>query len=143
MTRLRRFAVALLGVLLLQVAFLGAGGACEMTPPAEAGVAGPHDGAPSMAHHVAGHAHEHEPGHHARDVSVAAGVPAPPDHAPPPHHDGQLHCPSSAACATVAVAAAAVAIPDDGALVATRIGAHDGTVPASVTGAPEPPPPRA
>ena len=125
MHRLRRFAALLVALLLVQLTLAGAGVACA--PPADAATAaGAHDD---------GHA-----AHHAAHVVADDEAPAERE-APASHHDGRLHCPTMLACAVAAVAAT-TALPDGGLLAEADAAAPDGVAPLSVTGAPEPPPPR-
>ena len=133
MRRLHRFAAVLMGVLLLQVSLLAAATACSPTPNgmAAAEVAGglATDGSAggdgAHAHHEPRPAGEPDGGSRSR------------------HHDGQMHCPSAMACTAVGVAAVSVALPEGAPLLAGRALALDAIAPASITGAPEPPPPRA
>lgn len=134
--RLRRFAAALAGVLLLQLTLLGVGAACA-TPPA-----GPQAGSVVAAG-------AHDDGHHAAHDGHAAEAPrerqaprGPASGDAPPHHDGRLHCPSATSCAGIAIAATTAAAADPGPRRVARVGARDAERPASVVGAPEPPPPR-
>jgi hypothetical protein len=134
--RLRRFAVALLGLLLVQLSLLGAGVACTVPAVGGPAASAAHGSAAGVAHHAGGHAHD------GGDVAGADALPS--DDAPPSgHHDGRMHCPTTMACATAAIAVAASALPDGGILARAEIVAPDATAPASVVGAPEPPPPRA
>ncbi|HEX5830392.1 MAG TPA: hypothetical protein VFY16_05380 [Gemmatimonadaceae bacterium] len=131
MRRLRHFAAVLVGVLLLQMTLLGTGLACAAVPP-EGGAEHAHAGARGAP--AAGDtAH----GHHD----------AAPAHAPSPdrHGDatGQMHCPAAMSCTTGGEAAIATALPTAELEMAHQVAALDAAAPASIVGAPEPPPPRA
>ena len=133
MHRLRRFAVALLGLLLVQLTLAGAGVACAVPTPDAAGSVA------ATEHDASGHAH------HGTDLADAAGLASathPDDAAPTRHHDGRLHCPSSMACASATIARAASMLPENALVAASEIAAPEDVAPASIVGAPEPPPPR-
>ena len=128
MRRLRRSAAALLGVLLLQVLFLGAGASCL---PAGATTA-----MPEAAAHEGHDAHAGHGGATMPDEDAGGGGRM------PGHESGPAHCVVAMSCATAGLAAARTALDEEPATPATIVVAHDDTAPASVRGAPEPPPPR-
>lgn len=119
MHRIRRLAATLLGLLVLQVSFLGLGGACPVTatiaPAAER----------ATAHHGEHGTQQHDARQHES-----------PDRAP-------AHCQTAVACAMAGLAASVATLDVAGSTVATTIVARDDAAPASFGGAPEPPPPRA
>lgn len=137
--RLRGFATVLLGLLVFQLSPLGAATAC--LAPATAGmVADATLGAGDAGTLHGQGAHDQ----HARGPGGASQQPLPSDDGTAPrHHEGQKHCPASMACAIVAVAAVSSGLPEGGPRAVARIAAPDSAAPASVVGAPEPPPPRA
>src|SRR5687767_14299627 len=76
--RLRRFAVALLGLLLVQLSLLGAGVACTVPAVGGPAASAAHGSAAGVAHHAGGHAHD------GGDVAGADALPS--DDAPPSGH---------------------------------------------------------
>ena len=126
MHRLRRFAAALLGVILLQVILLGSGAVCPEMSVAASGAAS----------RAAGDEHAGHAGHH-------AGAPVQRDDAATdPHTPVPPHCVIAMNCSMVAVAGATAGLPAADAIPTALIAALDDTAPASRRGAPEPPPPR-
>lgn len=143
MSRLRHFAAGLLAVLLLQVSLLGAGVTCA--PWLTSAAAGGTTHAPALdASHHGGHGHHgHGGGDRSHTAPAAADEHASDDAPAPSHHGGQLHCATAASCAPAALAGAVTVAAGDGVAAAGRIAVPDARAPASVIGAPEPPPPRA
>jgi hypothetical protein len=140
MMRLRRFATALMGVLLLQV-MLGAVGACAMTsgevavPVVRAASAG--KTAPVGGHAAGKHAHAAASAPGQLASSHRDGEP------PAPHHGTPSHCAAAVGCVFDAALAIATTALGESSPAVTRIAAPDDRAPASVVGTPEPPPPRA
>ena len=59
------------------------------------------------------------------------------------HEHGELHCPAATTCATVGIAGVVTELPAAMLVATTQIAALNSARPASISGAPEPPPPRA
>jgi Mrp family chromosome partitioning ATPase len=131
MRRLRHLAAVLMGVLLLQMTLLGSGLACAAVP-SEGGAEHAHAGA-----HGPPSAGDAEHGHH---DAAPTRAPASDRQGDSP---GQLHCLAAMSCTTGGVAAVATALPAAEPETAHRVAALDAAAPASIVGAPEPPPPRA
>jgi hypothetical protein len=130
--RLRHFAaIALLGALSLQVTFLGSGFACALQTGASADVAvADTSGATAHGGHAAhGGARPEAPG-------TEQGSSQPREHAP-------AHCPASMTCSVVGLLTTVDVSPVDGLPRTSEMPASDDVAPASLRGAPEPPPPRA
>lgn len=126
MHRLRRFAAALLGVLLLQVVLLGSSAVCPEMRVAATGAGS----------QVAGDEHAGHAGHH-------AGAPAQRDDATTnPRTPVPPHCVIAMNCSMVAVAGTTAGLSAADAIPTALVAALDDTAPASRRGAPEPPPPR-
>jgi len=123
--RFRHLAAVLLGVLLLQASLLGAGMACAVTT----GAAPADAGGVASSHGMHGH---HGPGApDATDSRDQRGR----EHA-------QMHCPAAMTCATFGVAGVVTTLPAAVLVPPAQIAALDSAPPESVSGAPEPPPPR-
>ncbi|HEX6630032.1 MAG TPA: hypothetical protein VF048_03035 [Gemmatimonadaceae bacterium] len=140
MMRLRRFATALMGVLLLQV-MLGAVGACAMTSGEVAATLGPAESVGKMAPF-----HGRGGEEHAQQAASAPGLMGSShrDGEPPaPHHGTPSHCAAAVGCVFDAALAIATTALGESSPAVTRIAAPDDRAPASVVGTPEPPPPRA
>ena len=123
MRTLRRHAAALLGVLLLQVLFLGTGAACAAGGATAAATA--HD---AHADHAA---HDATPPDEGGDSAEG-----------PDYTRGPLHCLATMSCATAGLVTAGATLDVAAAVQPLLVAAHADTAPASVGGAPEPPPPR-
>lgn len=141
-SRVRRAAVALLGIHLLQVILLAAGAACE--PLAAQGTA--HHLLPVAsvsapgASEVADHgAHQH--GAHADPAAVA------PEHSEGPSERGHgpqhATCPMAMSCAATAVMTRVPSLPVHEVTLASRVLSYETGAPDAARPAPEPPPPRA
>ena len=143
MRRLRRFAVALLGVLLIPLTPLGA--AAECGAPAGKPTAGAGHGGSGVLAAAASHvgaAHDHD-GHAQHAPRPARDVPRPGHEPGPAHHGGDVPCPASTSCANVAAVDGTPDLITPGAPAAGGVTSVDGWRPASVVLPPEPPPPRA
>ena len=143
----RRLAALLVQLLILQGAFLGGAAACQLTTSKTSSAT-----AVATAHHGAHHGAHHDARH---DTSSAAVAPAAMGHATAEHerspHDAPAssgehapsHCAAVGACATAALGGRTVALPASVVILATRADLSELDAPASVSTAPEPPPPRA
>jgi hypothetical protein len=139
----RRSVAVVLQLLLLQVSLMGSGVACAGS------LLGPSPGSVHAAGRVtprAPHSHGAQgAAHHARaDASGRVNAQSPPaEHgrAPDPGPHGMTHCGMSVACAALALAAPASALPE-AISDAGRAPVTESDAPHSATTAPEPPPPR-
>lgn len=154
-SRLRRAAVALMGIHLLQVILLAAGAACDpataqgtahhllpTVAPAAAVLSSSDAGQPAAhAHHDAAH---DAAGHHAHTASgtPTSQVAVPSEHG---HDHGPQHttCPMAMACAATAVMTHVPSWPVQVITLASRVVTYETGAPDAARPAPEPPPPRA
>ena len=139
----RRLAALLVQLLILQGALLGGAAACQLTTSKTSSAT-----AVATAHHGVHHGARH-------DTWSAAVAPAAMGHATAEHerspHDAPAssgehapsHCAAVGACATAALGGRTVALPASVVILATRADLSELDAPASVSTAPEPPPPRA
>ena len=138
----RRFAAALLGVLLISLTPIGAAAACAAPagqPVAGAGHAG--SGVPAAGAALVDAAYAHD-GHTQHAPGPARDVPRPGHEPGPTHHGGDVPCPASTACANVAAVDETPELIAPGAPAASGVTSVEGWRPASVVLPPEPPPPR-
>jgi hypothetical protein len=137
--RVRHAVAALMGVLLLQLTLVGAGVACTATVESARGIGLVALAGPAIDQGADGH--EHPAGHAPTDATT-------PGDGSGSHHgqtdpDGQTRCPAATGCTTIGVVDVAVILPVATVRVDAGVVAADSAAPVSVSGAPEPPPPRA
>lgn len=127
MTRLRRAAVFMLVLQIVQIGVLAASPVCEvMRNEANAS---------AMAHgsHVAQHGEQHDMQHHAQHETAA----------PETNHGEHADCPMAMLCAVTAIAGQAPTVRIVESHLAENVPAYAPTAPLSAWRAPETPPPRA
>lgn len=132
MHRLRHVAVvALWGALLLQVSFLGSGMACVLTSAAsKPAVAVASSDATGHAGHATHGVTREEAPSRAHDTA-------------PSQEQAPAHCPAAMTCSLHGLLATVDVSPRDDFSRASEIAVSNDAAPASLRGAPEPPPPRA
>jgi hypothetical protein len=119
----RRFISLFMGLLVLQMSILGTGLACEtMSGRAGSSVAGGSGGGGEHAHHA------QLPG---KDGGVEHGS-----------HSGQSACPAAMSCSVAGIAGPSIVTFAADAGPSDAVIAVNADTPASIAGAPEPPPPR-
>jgi hypothetical protein len=123
MSNRRRLVSLLMGLLLLQMSILGTGLACETMIARSGSVVTEHGGAGGE------HAHHAQPG--SKDTgSERTG------------HTGQSSCPAAMSCSVAGIAVLSIVTFDADAAPSDAVIAVNVDTPASIAGAPEPPPPR-
>jgi hypothetical protein len=141
MRRLRRAVALLMNLLLLQAGVLGGGAACASRLAAVGGSADIAAAPAAQDSDDAGHGAAHHGGHGSAEHHAPADRERDGDATVPTGHHGPAHCTTSATCASMALASAAVTPPAEAVTTSPAVVARFDAL-RSTSVPPETPPPR-